>query len=374
MRITAIQLLPVTLTMNAPFTTSHDSMQNRHLTFVALTNELGHRAIGELEALDTPFYNPETQFEARAFIASYLSPRMKDQNFNGPQDFNRLFQDIAGHQMAKAALEMPLWALFAQAAQIPLATYLSQAAGCQAQVNIPVGISLGHTDFFTLSQQIQAAQVAGYRRIKLKITGLNDLSTVKRLRQAFPKTNIMLDGNAAFNLTDTPKLQLLDHLKINMLEQPLSNTDFVAHGRLQTHLKTPLCLDENIHTLDDVQTAIKCQSARIINVKPARVGGFQAALAIMALCQQHGLGIWIGGMVESDLGRLYSQTLARLSCCTYPGDVGPASQFFKESFILNPPVLKAGRLQFEKDATPGLPVDLAPALHQQLKVQPNLLR
>ncbi|GAF41412.1 N-acylamino acid racemase [Agrilactobacillus composti DSM 18527 = JCM 14202] len=374
MHLTAIQLLPVTLALNAPFTTNHDTMQKRHLTLVALTNELGHRAIGELEALDTPLYNPETQFEARAFIQSYLGPKMKDQNFTTPGDFNRLFQDVAGHQMAKAALEMPLWALFAQGAQLPLATYLSRAASCQVHLNIPVGISLGLNGVHTLTQQIQAAQVAGYRRIKLKVAGLADLLKIKQLRGAFPNMAFMLDGNAAFKLADMSKLQSLDHLNLTMLEQPLSNTDFVAHGVLQANLKTPLCLDENIHTLDDVQTAIKCRSAHIINVKPARVGGFQVALDIMKLCHQHGLGIWIGGMVESDLGRLYSQTLARLSLCTYPGDVGPASQFFKQTLILNPPVLKAGRLQFINDDTPGLPIHLAPALQDQLNAQPNLLR
>ena len=52
-----------------------------------------------------------------------------------------------------------------------------------------------------------------------------------------------------------------------LIEQPLANDDFVQHAWLQQQLHTAICLDENILTLADVQTAVALKSCRAINLK-----------------------------------------------------------------------------------------------------------
>ena len=54
-------------------------------------------------------------------------------------------------------------------------------------------------------------------------------------------------------------------------------------------MKTPLCLDEDIRTAEDVDTVAALDSCRAINLKIPRVGGITEALRILDRCQTHGL-------------------------------------------------------------------------------------
>lgn len=370
MYLKTIKLLPVTLPLKQPFASNHDALQQRKLTLVQLTNTQNQTAIGELEAFEQPTYNPETQRTSRLILKKQLIPRLKDHPLPTPQAFQTLFQDIVGQQMALSALEMPLWALFAQQADLSLGAYLAQQLKVTARLAVPVGISLGLNDLATLTRHVQWALENGYTRFKLKVAHPADLIKIRALRQRYPEIRLMIDGNSAFQTTDLSALQKLDPLHLDMIEQPLATTDFVAHAWLAKRLKTPICLDENIASLADVQTAAALGSTQIINLKPARVGGFTSALQILDYCRTQHLTCWIGGMVESDVGRYYSQSLARLSLLTYPGDVGPAAQFFEQSLCQNPVPFQAGQLYFPPQQTRP---NLKPYYQKQFAAQPNLL-
>ena len=72
--------------------------------------------------------------------------------------------------------------------------------------------------------------------------------------------------------------------------------------------KTPICLDESIHTVRIARDAIEARRCRIINIKPGRVGGHQASIELHDLCAAHGIPVWYGGMLESGIGRAHNIT------------------------------------------------------------------
>jgi o-succinylbenzoate synthase len=76
----------------------------------------------------------------------------------------------------------------------------------------------------------------------------------------------------------------LDDYNLLLIEQPLSYEDIYDHSKLQRELKTPICLDESIHSLDDTRAAIELDSCRVINIKPGRVGGFTESKLIHDYC------------------------------------------------------------------------------------------
>ena len=78
-------------------------------------------------------------------------------------------------------------------------------------------------------------------------------------------------------------------------------------------LKTPICLDESITSLDRAQDMVTLGAGRLINIKPGRVGGFAESLAIHDFCEVNGMPVWCGGMLESGIGRAYNVALASLS-------------------------------------------------------------
>ncbi|ANZ60261.1 hypothetical protein AYR62_00650 [Secundilactobacillus paracollinoides] len=368
MQLASIRMLPVSLPLKQPFTSAHEQLADRHVTLVQITTTDGLMATGELEAFDNPGYNTEMQASEAQVIRGFLVPPLKRNRDISSLNPDDLWPDVSGHRMAKAAVEMTLWSLAAQAEHQSLAALLAAEAKTEQRSEIEVGISLGIADLTQQLQRIAAAQAAGYSRIKLKVGGVADIAVINQIRRQFPTIQMIIDGNGAFTENDAAELQQLDALHVDMLEQPLASGDFAGHAQLQRQLKTPICLDEDILDLKDAQLAVLMGSCRAINLKPARVGGFTKALAILDYCQQHHIQCWVGGMVESDLGRYYSQSLARLITLSYPGDVGPASQFFETQVSDRVVKLTDGKLKLPEEAP-----RLLPAYQKQMMLQENLL-
>jgi O-succinylbenzoate synthase len=118
-----------------------------------------------------------------------------------------------------------------------------------------------------------------------------------------------------------------------MIEQPLQDDDIVWHRHLQRELKTPICLDESIHTPDDAMKAIELESCKIINIKVARVGGLVKAKQVHDICKDAGIPVWVGSMLESGVGEAYNLHFATLDNCKFPADVAPSDRYFVEDII-----------------------------------------
>jgi O-succinylbenzoate synthase len=143
----------------------------------------------------------------------------------------------------------------------------------------------------------------------------------------------MADANNAYSLADTERLLQLDEFGLMMIEQPLAWDDLRCHAELQRRLKTPLCLDESITSLDRAEDMIALGSGRIINIKPGRVGGFGPSLAIHDFCARNGIPVWCGGMLESGVGRAYNVALASLPNFVKPGDLSPSSRYWLQDVV-----------------------------------------
>jgi O-succinylbenzoate synthase len=181
----------------------------------------------------------------------------------------------------------------------------------------------------------------GYRRIKLKIAPGRDLQFVAAVRERFPDTLLSVDANSAYTLADSDHLRELDAFNLLMIEQPLSDEDFVDHATLQRSLRTAICLDEAICTPDDARHAIELGSCRIINIKPGRVGGLLRSKQIHDICQAAAVPVWCGGMLETNIGRATNVCLASLPNFHLPSDISASARYYPEdlagpSFVLSP--------------------------------------
>ncbi|MEP7380813.1 MAG: o-succinylbenzoate synthase, partial [Gemmatimonadota bacterium] len=160
-----------------------------------------------------------------------------------------------------------------------------------------------------------------------------DVEYVRAVRDAFPDAPLMADANNAYTLEDTSALEAMDDLGLMMFEQPLDWEDIVRHAELQRRLKTPICLDESITSLARAQDMVTLGAGRIINIKPGRVGGFAASLAIHDFCAANGIPVWCGGMLESGVGRAYNVALASLPNFQKPGDVSPSARYWTRDVV-----------------------------------------
>jgi O-succinylbenzoate synthase len=143
----------------------------------------------------------------------------------------------------------------------------------------------------------------------------------------------MVDANAAYHLKDAAHLARLDPYDLMMIEQPLDYDDVMDHAALQLDIRTPICLDESIHTVRIARDAIDAKACRIINIKPGRVGGHAASIGLHDLCAAHDIPVWHGGMLESGIGRAHNIHLASLPNFTLPGDIAASKRYYQPDLI-----------------------------------------
>ena len=331
LRIDRIRLREIRLTLKEPFRIWSGIVQDRRIALLELTDRDGASVMSECVAFHLPNYSPETIDTAWLAIREWLAPRLLGRELAGPEVVHALLdENIKGHNMAKAALEMGCWGLAAESAGVSLSSLLGGT-----RERVPTGISLGlQSEPAALVARAQAAVAAGYRKIKLKIRPSQDVEYVRAVRRALGSNiGLMADANSAYTLADADHLAQLDAFDLIMLEQPLGDDDLVRHAALQRRLKTPICLDESITSVDRAEDMIALGSGRIVNIKPGRVGGFTAAKAIHDRCAEAKIPVWCGGMLESGIGRAYNVALASLPNFSLPGDLSPSARYWARDVV-----------------------------------------
>jgi len=352
--LSRIELREIALPLREPFRISSGVVHERRILLVRLVDVDGRDAWGECVAGEAPNYSPETVDTCRHAIRTWLARLLLDAPLDDPADAAPRFDGpVRGHRMAKAALEMPLWALAAAREGRSLAARLGGT-----RTAIEVGISLGiQASPAALADKATGARTAGYRRIKVKIAPGADLAFVAAAREALGVTvPLSVDANAAYGPADAAHLARLDAFGLVMIEQPLEPEDLRHHAALQRGLKTSLCLDESITGVARAEDAIALGSARIVNIKPGRVGGLASARAVHDCCAAAGVPVWCGGMLESGIGRAYNVALAALPNFTLPGDLSPSARYWDRDIVRPEWTMSADGLVAVPHDRPGIGV------------------
>jgi O-succinylbenzoate synthase len=331
-RIEDVQVREIRLPLKEPFRISSGVVTERRITLLEITDVDGIMVWAECVAGEQPNYSAETIDTAWLAIGEWLVPRIIGRAIESPADVHALLEEnICGHNMAKAALEMGIWALEAERQGVPLSRLLGGTRD-----RVPTGISIGiQSNPAALVTRARAAFDAGYRKIKMKIQPGADVEFVRAVREALgADVHLMADANSAYTPADADHLAELDAFDLIMIEQPLSRDDLVRHAALQRRLKTPICLDESITSVDRAEDMIALGAGRIINIKPGRVGGFTVSKGIHDVAQANGIPVWCGGMLESGVGRAYNVALASLPNFSLPGDLSPSARYWDQDVVL----------------------------------------
>jgi o-succinylbenzoate synthase len=329
LKIERVELFHISQPLVSPFVTSFGPQQQRDCLILATYAE-GLVGWGECVATNDPGYSYETVQTAWHILADFLIPALRDWSFAEPEELPGRLTFVRGHPLAKAALEQALWDLTAQRDGLSMAAKLAQPYPERPRHRVKVGVSIGLQPTIEETITVIGDYVAqGYGRIKLKIKPGRDLDLAQAARAAFPDLPIMLDANSAYRLADAAIFQAMDELNLLMLEQPLGYEDIYDHSRLRPLIQTPLCLDESIHTADHARYALALGACDIINIKPARVGGWTEARHIHDLCREAGVPVWCGGMLETGVGRAGQLALAALPGFTLPGDISATERYYQ---------------------------------------------
>ncbi|MFF2875442.1 o-succinylbenzoate synthase [Gottfriedia sp. NPDC057991] len=332
--IRQITLNRLNMKLNAPFTTSFGTFQDKEFYIIEVEDEEGNIGFGESVAFSSPWYSEETVKTNKHIMEDFLIPLLFEAPIHHPDEVSERFQPIRKNNMAKAGLEGAVWDLYAKRQKLPLYKALG---GNKEQIDVGISIGLQPT-VKGLLQLVESHVESGYKRIKLKIKPGSDYDMLKEVRREFPNIPMMADANSAYTLSDIETLKKLDEFNLTMIEQPLSHDDIIDHAKLQQQLGTPICLDESIHSLEDARKAIELGSCRIINIKIGRVGGLTEAKRIHDYCLMKGIPVWCGGMLEAGIGRAHNIALTSLNQFILPGDTAASASYWERD-IIDPEVI-----------------------------------
>lgn len=354
MRIEHITVRKLRMKLKAPFTTSFGTFTDKVFLLVEAKDELGNTGWGESVAFESPWYNEETYKTNWIMLEDFLIPLIEGKDIQHPNEVNDLFEPIRKNNMAKAMIEGAIWDLYAKRQKQTLAEVLGGTRD-----KIEVGISIGiQNNIEELMLLIDDYVADGYKRIKVKIMPGWDVEVIRAIRAKYPDLPLMADANSCYRLEDIELLKQLDDFNLMMIEQPLASDDIIDHAHIQKVLKTPICLDESIHSLDDTRKAIELGSCKIINIKIGRVGGLTESLKIHDYCKAHGIDVWCGGMLESGIGRAHNVAITTLTGFNLPGDTASADRYWERDVTKTTVTVENGYITVPKEAGIGYEPDI----------------
>ncbi|MFJ5762313.1 o-succinylbenzoate synthase [Neobacillus sp. NPDC093182] len=353
MKITDITIRHLQMKLKAPFTTSFGTFTNKDFLLLEAKDHDGTIGWGESVAFHSPWYNEETLQTNWHMLEDFLIPLILNKEINHPDEVSEIFAPIRKNNMAKSTIEGAVWDIYAQQTNQSLASALGGKKD-KIEVGISIGIQNSIEDLVTLVDEYVKE---GYKRIKVKIKPGWDVDVMRTLRENFPNVAIMADANSAYRLEDAELLKQLDEFDLTMIEQPLASDDIIDHSHLQKVLKTPICLDESIHSLEDARKAVELGSTKIINIKIGRVGGLTEAKKIHDYCEANGIPVWCGGMLESGIGRAHNVALTTLSNFILPGDTASSNRYWEKDIIMPEVIAANGYIEVPQTAGIGYKVD-----------------
>ena len=300
------------LSLRMPFAISKGTLESADNIYFFLRDSLGNIGLGEA----APF--PVLTFDDQAKVAALAELELK--NFVGlPTD--QALSNVLGDLRKKyyiesptflTGIEMALWDLRAKQMQAPLARIFGpeNLKFMSTDITLPIMNRTEVVQFWnTFSNH-------GFKEVKVKVGGKSAGEDADRVEEIYqlsnPSVKISLDGNQGCSIDSS--LELLAKLNQRgihpvLFEQPLGESDFSGMTELCQKSSIPICADEMVKTSQDALKVIQLKSCDMINLKIMK-SGMSEALKIAQIAKSAGLGLMIGGMLESEVAMTASLHLA----------------------------------------------------------------
>lgn len=220
---------------------------------------------------------------------------------------------------------------------------------------VEIGAVLGlDRDGDDLADAARRLEAAGYRRLKLKVAPGRCEDRTRRVREALPDRVLAVDANGSFMPDDDAELRRIDDLGLAFIEQPYPAGAGRLAVDLASMLATPVCLDESISDLRHVAAAIDEGVPWVFNIKPARLGGIEAAVLATAMAASSAIPVWCGSMLESGVGKAAALAAATLPGMAMASELSPSDRHFDTDLVEW--VMESGAMR-PPDA-PGLGIEI----------------
>jgi len=358
-----IDAIPVALPLKAPMKMAGVTITKAENLLVRVESADGQ--VGWGEAPSAPTMTGDTLGSLVAAVRDYLAPLVIGKDARA--DPRALLQrSLVGNTGAHSALEMALLDLVARSDSKRLIDLVARPLRKQVAPMWLLGNATVEEDI----AEAQAKRPEGFNFFKLKI-GVkplrDEIAAAQAIRAALPDATLCADANCGLTLAAAKRYaERTREAGLAFIEQPLAAHDLAGLKALARASKTPIGMDESIHSLADIE-AVRRAGAKGLSLKLIKLGGFREAFAAGKLCKKLGLKINVAAKIaESSIGTAAAVHLA----CAVPNvdwGVSLTNMYLAADIVRRPIAIADGKVALPDG--PGLGVEVDEAAVARFRVQ-----
>jgi L-Ala-D/L-Glu epimerase len=308
--VRSVRFAPLDIPLLVPFGISSGSLQTAANAVVAIELEDGTTGYGE--AAPFPAYNGETQSAALGLLGRTANwmPGRDAADWRGiAAEFRSLGGSACGS--ALCAIETALLDAITRRDGMSLWRFFG---GAGTELETDMTVTTGTPE--EAGEAARLIRLRGIRMIKAKVGGPGglgaDLARISAILEASPGSPLILDGNAGIGRREAS--ELVKGLKSRgiapaLLEQWLPRNDLEGMRALHAESGWNVAADESVTSAADARLVVGERAAQVINIKLMKAG-VSEALEIVSIASNAGIGLMIGGNVESILAMTMSACFA----------------------------------------------------------------
>ncbi|KAA3440412.1 dipeptide epimerase [Rufibacter hautae] len=307
-QIVSLSYQPLNLPLIEPFAIATGTQYQVENVVVQVQLADGTTGLGE--AAPFPAVSGETQ-ESTLAVLQDLEKHLIGKDVKNWRTLAKELEKLAPQApAARCGVEMAILDALCKHYQMPLYVFFG---GVKTELVTDLTITAG--DEAHAAASAKSIVERGFSIIKVKTEGTDvdyDLRRLQAIHNAAPGAKLIVDGNCGYDLARAQQfVHRLNEAKIPviLLEQPLPRESWEDLAVLATTCPFPIAADESARSAHDVAHLAQDRSASVVNIKLMKCGVLEA-LQMAALAQVHGLGLMIGGMVESILAMTFSAHFA----------------------------------------------------------------
>lgn len=288
----------LTLHLRVPFRLSYGVSETRRSFWVRLPHDEGWG-----EAAIPPYYGVSDD----DMIATWAEAAARGAPFpHDPEEIDAWI-GASGPAPARCALDLALHDRIARQRRQPL----WQLLGLPPPPVLATCFTIAIAEPEEMAQQ--AAAVAQYDTLKIKLGSDDDIARLAAVRAARPNAKLRVDANAGWTPEEAITLiERIQRFDLELIEQPVRRDDVAGMGYVQAHTSTPIVADESCQSLADV-VALAHAGVQGINLKLMKAGGLGPGLRMARRAKELGMRVMLGCMIETSIGVTAMAHLAGLA-------------------------------------------------------------
>lgn len=299
MKITKIEVWPVVLHLDEPYTIAYESIDKTLNIFIRM--ETNRRITGYGCAAPDAQITGETAEVTENILNEAAATTLKGSDPLRPALLlDRLKPILKNHPSAMAAVDMALFDIIGKVSHLPLWRLLG---GFRDRMK--TSVTIGILPEKQTVDQARGLISRGFQCLKLK-GGIDvdaDIVKVLKVREAIGnRAELRFDANQGFSVEETLRfVKETRKTRLELIEQPTPRGKPDMLEQVTGDVPIPVMADESMMTLRDAFRIARGGLADMVNIKLMKVGGISEATQINAVSRSARLEVMVGCVDEAAL-------------------------------------------------------------------------